>query len=120
MSYFYRPSVNGFFSTEIHGPMQAGDRELTDSQHADLMRMQSRGCTIRAGDGGMPTAEAPQAPPPVDPRSLRAAAYRRESDPLFFGAMFDDTPEAWATWRAKVAEIKGRFPLAGPPPVDPR
>ena len=52
---------------------------------------------------------------PVEQRQLsernRAAAYRLESDPLFFKSQRGEaTTEEWT---AKVAEIKERFPYPG-------
>ena len=49
---------------------------------------------------------------PTDGESVRAqrqAAYRAESDPLFFEAELNGSSKD--TWRAKVAEIKARFPM---------
>lgn len=47
--------------------------------------------------------------------SARSQAYSLESDPLFIEWNYDQTPEAEQAWRAKVAEIKERYPL---PPAD--
>lgn len=53
-------------------------------------------------------------PEPADPlpvpdnKSLRAEAYRLESDPLFFQEQRKSVPEG--TWLAKIAEIKARYP----------
>ena len=41
---------------------------------------------------------------------LRANAYKAESDPLYMAWQFDQTPEAEQAWRAKVEEIKARYP----------
>ena len=41
----------------------------------------------------------------------RQKAYREESDPLYMEWQFDQTQEAEDAWRAKVAQIKARFPL---------
>lgn len=41
-------------------------------------------------------------------RQRRAAAYRDESDPLYFQEQRGDVP--LGTWLAKVAEIKARYP----------
>lgn len=41
----------------------------------------------------------------------RRAAYAVESDPLYMEWQFDGTAEAEAAWRAKVQEIKARYPL---------
>jgi hypothetical protein len=40
--------------------------------------------------------------------SNRKSAYEQEADPLFFKAQRGEVPIA--TWQAKVAEIKARFP----------
>jgi hypothetical protein len=55
-----------------------------------------------------PPVAAPDDPIPRSPSARRAAAYRDESDPLFFQsqrgtATVDD-------WLAKVAEIRARYP----------
>lgn len=46
--------------------------------------------------------------PPPDYSAMRAAAYREESDPLFFKEQRQEVPVG--TWLAKVAEIKSRWP----------
>ncbi|MEQ3511952.1 hypothetical protein ABMY35_01085 [Pseudoalteromonas sp. BZB3] len=40
----------------------------------------------------------------------RQQAYKQEADPLFIEWQFDQTPEAEQAWRAKVEEIKARYP----------
>ena len=40
----------------------------------------------------------------------RKSAYTVESDPLYLAAQYDGTPESLAAWRARVAEIKARYP----------
>lgn len=40
----------------------------------------------------------------------RKSAYTVESDPLYLAAQYDGTPESLAAWRARVAEIKAKFP----------
>ncbi|MGI2183337.1 hypothetical protein ACRN9F_13960 [Shewanella oncorhynchi] len=41
----------------------------------------------------------------------RKAAYTQESDPLFMEWQYDKTPATEAKWRAKVLEIKARYPV---------
>jgi len=41
----------------------------------------------------------------------RRAAYAREADPMYLEWQYDGTAEKEKDWRAKVAEIKARFPL---------
>ena len=45
----------------------------------------------------------------------RAAAYKSESDPLYIEWQYDKSDEGESKWRAKVQEIKERYPL----PVEP-
>ncbi|BAO53065.1 hypothetical protein KPP23_038 [Pseudomonas phage KPP23] len=52
-------------------------------------------------------------------REQRREAYRLEADPLKFEAEYDamilDSPPDYAAWRAKVQEIKDRYPLPTEP-----
>jgi hypothetical protein len=57
-------------------------------------------------EGNAPEPADP--PPPLDYSALRAAAYRAESDPIFFKEQRGEV--AAGTWLAKVAEIKARWP----------
>ena len=41
----------------------------------------------------------------------RQLAYKAESDPLYMEWKFDQTSESELIWRAKVVEIKQRYPL---------
>lgn len=41
----------------------------------------------------------------------RRVAYAREADPMYLEWQYDGTAEKEKDWRAKVAEIKARFPL---------
>lgn len=47
----------------------------------------------------------------VDVDTNRRLAYRTYSDPLYMEWQFDQTETKEKEWRAKVAEIKARFPL---------
>ena len=58
------------------------------------------------GEGNTPEPADP--PPPPDYSALRAAAYRAESDPIFFKEQRGEVEAG--TWLAKVAEIKARWP----------
>ncbi|HGM5026212.1 TPA: hypothetical protein ACKPXH_003954 [Pseudomonas aeruginosa] len=49
----------------------------------------------------------------ADAHAARRAAYAAESDPLYLEWQYDQTAEKEATWRAKVAEVKARYPLPG-------
>lgn len=57
-------------------------------------------------EGNIPEPADP--PPPPDYSALRAAAYREESDPLYFKEQRGEVEAG--TWLAKVAEIKARWP----------
>jgi hypothetical protein len=41
----------------------------------------------------------------------RRLAYRTDSDPLYMEWQYDQTETKEKEWRAKIAEIKARFPL---------
>lgn len=43
--------------------------------------------------------------------TARRSAYVSEADPMYLEWQFDGTAEKEKEWRAKVAEIKARFPL---------
>ncbi|WP_262381926.1 hypothetical protein [Pseudomonas proteolytica] len=43
----------------------------------------------------------------------RRLAYRTDSDPLYMEWQYDQTETKEKAWRAKVAEIKARYPLPG-------
>jgi len=43
----------------------------------------------------------------------RRLAYRIDSDPLYMEWQYDQTEANEKAWRAKVAEIKARYPLPG-------
>ncbi len=45
----------------------------------------------------------------------RAATYKSESDPLYIEWQYDQSDEGEANWRAKVLEIKERYPLPTEP-----
>ena len=45
----------------------------------------------------------------------RAAAYKAESDPLYIEWQYDQSEEGEVLWRAKVLEIKERYPLPTEP-----
>ncbi|QJI30739.1 hypothetical protein HKK55_19185 [Pseudomonas sp. ADAK18] len=43
----------------------------------------------------------------------RRLAYRTDSDPLYMEWQYDQTEIKEKAWRAKVEEIKARYPLSG-------
>lgn len=54
-----------------------------------------------------PEPEPPE-PEPIPNEELRKAAYREESDPLFFKYQRGEATQE--EWLAKIAEIKARYP----------
>lgn len=42
---------------------------------------------------------------------LRKRAYNKESDPIYMEYLYDKTPSKNNEWRAKVLEIKKRYPI---------
>lgn len=80
--------------------------------------------TVQRDDGSFLSTEHPvylawlsegNTPEPADPvpaqdyAALRAAAYRDESDPIFFQEQRGEVPAG--TWLAKVEEIRQRYPV---------
>jgi hypothetical protein len=59
-------------------------------------------------DGTQFTAPEPKQPTLEEQSAARAAAYRAESDPLFF--MSQRGEATVEEWQSKVAEIKAQFP----------
>lgn len=110
---FYSKSTGGFYSREIHGDNIPADAvEITEAEHAALIEGHSIGKVIVADENGRPILVDPPAPTAEQIAAAvtvaRAAAYRDESDPLFFKAQRGEA--TIDEWLAKVAEIKARFP----------
>lgn len=110
---FYSKSTSGFYSRDIHGDNIPADAvEITAEQHAALLEGQSQGKIISADENGHPILIDP---PPLTAEQIqeavtaaRAAAYVKESDPLFFKYQRGEVLKE--EWLAKVAEIKARYP----------
>jgi len=110
---FYSKSTNGFYTRDIHGDNIPEDAvEITAEQHAALLEGQSQGKIISADENGYPILIDP---PPLTAEQIqeavtaaRAAAYVKESDPLFFKYQRGEVLKE--DWLAKVAEIKARYP----------
>lgn len=78
---------------------------------ADFAHLLPAGCVEIPGE----EAAALSAPPASTPEQIaaertanRAAAYRDESDPLFFKAQRNEA--TLDDWKAKIEEIKARYP----------
>lgn len=107
---FYSPSTGGFYAAEIHGDnMPADVVEITAEEHAALLEGQSNGKLIDFDEAGYPSLTEPAAPTAEDLATAvtkkREAAYRTESDPLFFKYQRGEVTEQ--VWLDKVAEIRG-------------
>lgn len=111
--YYYSASTRGFYTRDIHGDNIPEDAiEITTEQHAALLEGQSQGKIISADENGYPILIDP---PPLTAEQIqeavtaaRAAAYVKESDPLFFKYQRGEVLKE--DWLAKVAEIKARYP----------
>lgn len=111
--FFYSKSTGGFYIRDIHGDNIPEDSvEITAEQHAALLDGQSQGKIISADENGYPILIDP---PPLTAEQIqeavtaaRAAAYVKESDPLFFKYQRGEVLKE--DWLAKVAEIKARYP----------
>lgn len=109
----YSKNTNGFYSRDIHGDNIPEDAvEITTEQHAALLDGQSQGKIISADENGYPILIDP---PPLTAEQIqeavtaaRAAAYVKESDPLFFKYQRGEVLKE--DWLAKVTEIKARYP----------
>lgn len=109
---FASKSNRGFYDAAIHTVMPADVVEITAERHAELMAGQSEGKVIAWGDDGYPLLQDPAAPTAealaAAVTASREAAYRSESDPLFFKYQRGEVAEQ--LWLEKIAEIKARFP----------
>lgn len=110
---YYSPGNRGFYVEGIHDGVPEDAVEITATRHAELLSAQAAGMEIIPGPDGAPQAAHPAAwvPTVAEVHALRQAAYRRESDPLYMEAVYDGGADKLDAWRAKVAEIKTRFPL---------
>lgn len=105
--HYYRPETRGFYRSDIHGDPQPNDVLLDPAQYDALQEQQTQGLVIEPRGRDLPQAVSPGS---VSVLRLRELAYRQESDPLYLAAVYDGTPEALQAWRAKVEEIKNRYP----------
>ena len=106
----YSKSTNGFYTRDIHGEnMPADVVEITTEEHTALLEGQSNGKLIDFDEAGYPLLTEPAAPTAealaAAVTKKREAAYRAESDPLFFKYQRGEVTEQ--VWLDKVAEIRG-------------
>ena len=101
-------------------------QEITDEEHAQLLKGQSEGKTIKFKDDATPYLAEPE-PQKTEKEKFddgliskeeynayidrqRAAAYRLEADPLGMQVMRGDIDKS--EWLTKIEEIKKRYPKA--------
>lgn len=78
MTKFYSPSVNAFYSLDINGASIPDDAvEITDETWLDLLKQQSEGKVIEAGENGMPVAN--DAPPLTTAQLIEIADSQKSS-----------------------------------------
>ena len=108
---FFCPETAGFFLNREEASVRAVP--ISMEEHARLFAQQAEGATIRAGEDGRPVAvRERREPTPAEIATAvdaaRQVAYTAEADPLFFKAQRGEA--SMEDWRAKVAEIKARYP----------
>lgn len=112
MPFFYSPTENGFYHSDVHKHIPDNVIPISDAEHARLMVELSKGLHLYADQDGRPALREPPKPTletlHTHVKAQRAAAYRSESDPLFFKAQRGEA--TLDEWREKVAEIKERYP----------
>lgn len=110
MKIYFSPSTGGFYNDDIHQGIPKDAVEVSTNEYSTLMDAQAAGKKIVAGTGGRPKAvdHAPITPNAEEIKIARAAAYKSEADPLFFKAQRGEA--TMDEWKAKVEEIKVRYP----------
>lgn len=117
----YSPTTRGFYTEAIHGNAIPADvLEITDEQHADLMRGQTEGMVIVPDADGMPVLATPPTPSLAQRKTLLlghvvelldSAAQARGYDDIKSAALRAAYPGpyhaeglAFATWMDAVYE----------------
>ena len=78
MTKYYSPSVNAFYSVEINGSSIPEDAvEITDEVWVELLKQQSEGKVIAAGENGFPVAN--DAPPLTSAQLIEIAEGQKAS-----------------------------------------
>ena len=102
-------------------------QEITDEEHAQLLKGQSEGKTIKFKDDATPYLAEPE-PQKTEKEQydagliskeeynayidrLRGTAYQQEADPLGMQVLRGELDKT--EWLAKIAEIKQRYPKVG-------
>ncbi|AXZ12088.1 tail fiber assembly protein [Klebsiella pneumoniae] len=78
MTKYYSPGVNAFYSIDINGTSIPEDAvEITDEAWLDLLKQQSEGKVIGAGENGIPVAN--DAPPLTSAQLIEIAESQKAS-----------------------------------------
>ena len=109
---FASKTTRGFYDAAIHGDNMPTDVvEITAEEHTALLEGQSVGKLIDFCEAGYPLLTEPAAPTAkalaAAVNKEREAAYRTESDPLFFKYQRGEVTKQ--VWLDKVDEIRGRY-----------
>ncbi|MEG0064751.1 MAG: hypothetical protein RR740_09130 [Pseudomonas sp.] len=111
----YSPSTGGFYDEpENYKNFPSDAVQVTEDKYDEVVRKRAPGKVIVPDADGQPTlVDAPAMAPITDEQvaEQRRSAFRMESDPLYMEWQYDLLPESEAKWRAKVLEIKDRFPF---------
>ena len=117
---YYDPKTGWFHHIGIitEEQLPEGSIAITAELFGQLMVGESEGKIIKPGKKGVPFLQEPPPPAPKTAEevlALRMSAYREESDSLKNEAEFDalvaGADPDYTEWKAKVMEIKERFPL---------
>lgn len=100
----YSPTTRGFYVDGVHDAVPGDAVEITRDEYLALMNQSDH--EIVPSEDGRPTLV--ERTSNDDYAISREAAYRAESDPLFFKEQRGEVPPG--TWLDKVGEIKERFP----------
>lgn len=110
--WFYSAATGGFYLDIVHGDDMPGDcRAISDDLHDRLIEGQSQGKIIRPCPENVAKLEDPEVTAEDIDAAVDAArqeAYANEADPLFFKAQRGEA--SMEEWKAKVDEIKARYP----------
>ncbi len=114
---FFSPSTLGFYPAELmedfksSGSLPEDAVELSAKDSQNFWKVSPPEGKKLAASRGRPVWKDLPARTAEQVISLRQAAYRSESDPIYMEWQFDQTDEKKEAWRASVEAIKARYPL---------
>lgn len=111
--YYFAKSTSGFYDSEIHGTaIPADSKAITTEEYSNLIAGISEGKMVVGDANGNPMLVSLPPPTPEQVAAMvsaaRSAAYTTESDPIYFKAQRGEA--TMDEWKAKVDEIKARYP----------